>query len=754
MLSESSHAFHANTSPRLSAEGGHISRSGNGTHTNGHAASHIGSNGANHASMHGPVSNMHPPLVALLEQAHRRNWLAYDELNDVMPDALVDAVGVDEVMGHVDGQRIEMIDQLEQRARLHRLSLEAGGPGLGRVGAMGGDLPRMFRAASVSGGERSADSAKLVKELHDSIDEESAERAQIERDVQAMVEEAHSRAVDDPLRIYLAQMGSIPLLNRDEEVRLAKKIEVTRMIFRRRCFFSDYVLAQIVEMLRSVNRGDLPFDRTMRTSTQDPATRARLIRRVPMNLPTLEKLLQQNRVDWDALLAAKAAGRSEEAELVEARLYARRRRASLLIEECGVRTGRIIPLFRKLRSIAKKMNELDTELRRAANPNAKGKLSKPRKQYDEEDLQVMRDELDGLRSLVLDEPASLQQRIREMATVFWEYEQAKRDLSGSNLRLVVSVAKKYRNRGLAFLDIIQEGNTGLMRAVDKYEYKRGFKFSTYATWWIRQAITRAVADHSRTIRVPVHIIESLTRVRAAQKRIVQSSGREATVEDIAEATGLSTKDVRRVLKVGKSPVSLDRPVGAWSDASLGDFLEDSHNDQPDNVMANDMLRTRIETVLKTLTYREREILKLRYGIGDGYTYTLEEVGRIFKVTRERVRQVEAKAIRKLQHPVRARKLKGFVDEGMYKEARPVDRGTAHRGAHGSLLGGELDAIDAIEGEGSFVDELLNEPADSLGRGNVKDAAEVDSLEVEGDDESAHTWPSDDADDDLGDGRNV
>jgi RNA polymerase primary sigma factor len=695
-----------------------------------------------HDAMHDVASNMPPPMVAMLALSHKRGWVAYEELNDAMPDGLVDAAGVDEVMAALESGRVELIDQLELRARLHRQSLETGGPGLA------GGLPRVLRSQSVSGGERGADSARLARELH--ADDDLAERAQIERDVQAMVEESHGRAVDDPLRMYLGQMGSIPLLTREEELRLAKKIEITRLAFRRFCLLNDYVLTQVVEMLRSVQRGDLPFDRTVRTSTQDPETRTRLIRRVPVNLPTLERMLQQNRGDWEALLAAKAAGRTEEVLQLEARLHARRRRAAMLVEECGVRTGRLIPLFRKLRSIAKKMGELDLELRRAANPALR--TGKPRKHYDEEDLQVMRDELDGLRSLVLDEPAALQLRIRELATVFWEYEQAKRDLSGSNLRLVVSIAKKYRNRGLAFLDIIQEGNTGLMRAVDKYEYKRGFKFSTYATWWIRQAITRAVADHSRTIRVPVHIIESLTRVRAAQKKLVQESGREATVDELSEATGLSGKEVRRVLKVGKGPVSLDRPVGDWSDASLGEFLEDSHTDQPSDAMTNDLLRTRIESVLKTLTYREREILKLRYGIGDGYTYTLEEVGRIFKVTRERVRQVEAKAIRKLQHPVRARKLKGFVDEGMYRESRPLEgegvrRGRPRKstalglagdleagGAAGDAfgaLGDEHDDLSLLDGalEGDVGGDVSGDPSGELGDVPLDEAAET----IEGDD---------------------
>jgi RNA polymerase primary sigma factor len=215
--------------------------------------------------------------------------------------------------------------------------------------------------------------------------------------------------------------------------------------------------------------------------------------------------------------------------------------------------------------------------------------------------------------------------------------------------------------------VIQEGNTGLLRAVDKYEYKRGYKFSTYATWWIRQAITRAIADHARTIRVPVHMIETMSKLRNIQKEMVQRNGVEPTIEELAERAGMNVWEVRRVMKISRHPVSLDRPVGESEDSYFGDFIEDVRQGSPSESAAQDMLRQRIEQVLRGLTYREREIIKLRYGIGDGYTYTLEEVGRIFKVTRERVRQVEAKAIRKLQHPVRARKLDGFVDRMLEKE---------------------------------------------------------------------------------------
>jgi RNA polymerase primary sigma factor len=243
---------------------------------------------------------------------------------------------------------------------------------------------------------------------------------------------------------------------------------------------------------------------------------------------------------------------------------------------------------------------------------------------------------------------------------FVAYEQVKRQLSSGNLRLVVSIAKKYRNRGLSFLDLIQEGNTGLMRAVDKYEYRRGYKFSTYATWWIRQAITRAIADQARTIRIPVHMIDVLSRLRNVAKKLLQEMGREPTTEETALAAGISLDETRRVLAIGRHPASLDRPIGESEDCSFGEFIEDHGTESPVKTASNGLLRDRIEDLLKTLTYREREIIRLRYGLDDGYSYTLEEVGRIFKVTRERVRQIEAKAVRKLQHPVRSRTLEGFL----------------------------------------------------------------------------------------------
>jgi RNA polymerase primary sigma factor len=271
-------------------------------------------------------------------------------------------------------------------------------------------------------------------------------------------------------------------------------------------------------------------------------------------------------------------------------------------------------------------------------------------------------ELRDLMLITQETPASLLKRCELCKMRFTQYDNIKRDLSSGNLRLVVSIAKKYRNRGMSFLDLIQEGNTGLMRAVDKYEYRRGFKFSTYATWWIRQAITRAIADQGRTIRIPVHMIDILSKLRNLQTQMLQELGRKPTMHEMSKRSDVDVDEVRRILDIGRHPVSLDKPVGDGADNSFGEFVQDSGHDNPVQNANNAILRKQIEGILKTLTYREREIIRLRYGLGDGYTYTLEEVGRIFKVTRERVRQIEAKAVRKLQNPVRSQQIEGFLAE--------------------------------------------------------------------------------------------
>jgi RNA polymerase primary sigma factor len=456
------------------------------------------------------------------------------------------------------------------------------------------------------------------------------------------------RHIDDPVRMYLTQMGEIPLLSRDKEISLARKIEVTRRRFRRKVLECDYALRQVVETLKRVHSGDLPFDRTVKVSQTENLEKDKILQRMPHNLKTLEPLMEHNVEDFQRLTDERSDQPCRD-ELRE-RLRLRRRKTVTLVEELSIRTQKVQPLMKKLEQISHRMDELEREI-----------LSLRGDRVAREERANLEKELQDLMLITLEEPASLRKRVSIMKQRFAEYEQAKRELSGGNLRLVVSIAKKYRNRGLSFLDLIQEGNTGLMRAVDKYEHRRGFKFSTYATWWIRQAITRAIADQARTIRIPVHMIETMSKLRNVSKKLLQDMGREPTIEETARAAGYTLEETKRVLKISRQPISLDRPVGESEDSYFGDFIEDNSVESPVSAATNEMLKDKIEGVLKTLTYREREIIKLRYGLGDGYTYTLEEVGRIFKVTRERVRQIEAKAVRKLQHPVRSRQLEGFLD---------------------------------------------------------------------------------------------
>ena len=453
---------------------------------------------------------------------------------------------------------------------------------------------------------------------------------------------------DDPVRMYLTQMGEIPLLTRQQEIALAKQIEINRAKFRRRALECGYVLQIAVKILRRVLDGSLPFDRTIQVSVSDRLEKNQILGRLPHNLRTLEVLIKRNRHDYQiATSRSKPMGKRRAAWR---RLGQRRRRAVRLLEELGLRTQRIEPMIKVLEDFSRRVDEL------------KARIDQHRAQNrPPEERQPWLIEYRNILRTLEETPTSLRNRVAYLKQIYQKYQDAKRGLSEGNLRLVVSIAKKYRNRGLSFLDLIQEGNAGLMRAVDKFEYRRGFKFCTYATWWIRQAITRAVADQARTIRVPVHMVETMSRVRNVCRKLRQKLGREPTLEEIAEASQTGLDEARRVQSMSRYPVSLDRPVGNSDDSHFGDLLPDQDAESPASGAGQQMLRQTIHKVLKTLSYREREILKLRYGLGDGYCYTLEEVGHIFRVTRERIRQIEAKAVRKLQQPSRSQQLVGFLD---------------------------------------------------------------------------------------------
>ena len=530
-------------------------------------------------------------LRSLANTARQTGKLTYEEVNRYLPDESTDAVHVDLLLDMLDGLKVRLVE----------------------------------------------DPDHPVDRLEEDVPSEG----------ESLLAEEMPKLTDDPIRMYLSQMCRVPLLSREGEISLAKRIEVTRKRFRRNILRSFAALEATVETLTKVHKGELPFDRTIKVSLTERLTKEQISARMPQNLPTLRNLMDAQRADFRVLTSLKAG--ADQKRAAKKRFVARRRKMLRLVEELSLRTKRVQPMMQMLEEFSKRMDRTQNHLRELQASGAPATRIDP-----------VREELKRLMHQTLETPTSLRRRCQELRAQLAEFERVKRELSSGNLRLVVSIAKKYRNRGMSFLDLIQEGNTGLMRAVDKYEYRRGFKFSTYATWWIRQAITRAIADQARTIRIPVHMIDVLSKLQQTAKRLQHELGRQPTTEETADAAGISLEESQHVLDIGRTPVSLDRPIGEGEDCSFGELVEDAHSDNPLKLANNGLLREKINDLLKTLTYREREIIRLRYGLVDGYCYTLEEVGRIFRVTRERVRQIEAKAVSKLQNPVRSCELAEYV----------------------------------------------------------------------------------------------
>ena len=455
-------------------------------------------------------------------------------------------------------------------------------------------------------------------------------------------------ASEDPLTAYLFQIGSIPLLTRRQEIDLSKRLEVNRDRMRRLLLDSDFVLRDAVALLRRVQSGRLGFDRTIQVAVSDRLEKHQILGRLPHNLRTVEALIAENKRDYDAAVSTRSARRRRE---LWRRLQRRRRRAIDLVEELGLRLEFLTRHIDAMVQLENRVREIRGLLR---EPSSRVEPGVERAE--------LRRELSSILRSVQQTSQGMSRRSRRLRTARSRYLDARRSLCEGNLRLVVSIAKKYRHRGVSFLDLIQEGNSGLMRAAEKFEYRRGFKFCTYASWWIRQAVSRAVSDQSRTIRVPNHIAPEITRVQKVYWDLAHHLHREPTDEEVASAADTTAAQAELILRLNRVPISLHAPIRGDEEYEIEHLLPSKLENPPERQAIHNTLRDRIHDLLDSrLNWREREIIKLRFGLGDGYGYSLEQVGYIFGVTRERIRQLEKRAMQKLQEPTNCGELIGFFD---------------------------------------------------------------------------------------------